>query len=164
VITGYLVLKLIHVLSSTLLLGTGLGVAVLLFASYKEGHVDFLRTTANHVMIADWLIVAPAVVVQLVTGIWLTSYLGIPFGSAWFVAVLGLFFFAGACWLPMAWIQFQLSHLAVRDHEERVDDAAHSRDRGLMSIWACCAVLAFGALFALFWLMVFKHGMTTRLF
>lgn len=163
-ITSYLVVKLIHVLSSTLLLGTGLGVAVLLFASYKEGHADFLRTTANHVMIADWLIVAPAVVVQLVTGIWLTAYLDIPFGSAWFVSVLGLFFFAGLCWLPMAWIQFQLSHLAVKSHEERVGDAAHTRDRRLMRVWSVCAVLAFGTLFALFWLMVFKHGMAVRLF
>lgn len=163
-ITGYLVVKLVHVLSSALLLGTGLGAAVLLFASYREGHVDFLRTTANHVMIADWLIVAPAVVVQLVTGIWLTSYLAIPFGSAWFVSVLGLFVFAGLCWLPMAYIQFQLSHLAVGNHEERVGDAGHARDRKLMRIWAVCAVLAFGTLFALFWLMVFKHGAGLRLF
>jgi uncharacterized membrane protein len=162
-ISAYLVVKFIHVLCSTLLLGTGLGAAIFLFASYRTRRADFLRSTAYHVVIVDWIVVAPTVIVQLVTGIWLASYLNVPFNSVWFVSVLGLFFVTGACWLPIAWIQFQLSHLAV-GNEESMESPSHLRDRKLIRIWIACNVLTFALLFMLFWMMVFKQGMATPWF
>jgi uncharacterized membrane protein len=162
-ISAYLVVKFVHVLCSTLLLGTGLGAAIFLFAAYRSRRADFLRATAYHVVIVDWIVVAPTVIVQLVTGIWLTSHLNVAFNSVWFVSVLGLFFFTGVCWLPIAWIQFQLSHLAAGSVED-LASPSHVRDRKLMRVWAGCNVLAFALLFALFWMMVFKQGMATPWF
>ena len=155
--TTHLIVKFVHIVSSTLLLGMGVGSAFFLFAAYRRGH-NALRGTANHVVVADWSVLAPAAVVQLVSGLWLTWQLNIPFGSAWFVSVLGLFVLAGLCWLPMAFIQFELSHTAQASPSQGL----YPRDRKLMRIWAVLGALGTASLLVLFWLMVAKPGLTAR--
>jgi len=157
--TGYFLVKYLHILSSTMLLGLGLGSAFFLFTAYRRGH-NALRGTANHVVIADWIVLVPAIIVQLVTGLWLTLELNIPFTSAWFVSVLGLFFITGLCWLPMAWIQFELSHTP----EAAPQQGLYPRDRRLMRIWSVFCVLGFVLLLILAWLMVAKPGIAMRWF
>jgi uncharacterized membrane protein len=101
--------------------------------------------------VADWLFTAPAVVIQLVTGLWLTSKLNISFGSTWFIAVIGLYMLVGICWIPVVWIQMH-----VRD----LISSGASRDeyRRLMRVWAALGIPAFGGVLALFFLMVSKKG------
>lgn len=154
--TLYFAIKLVHIVSATLLFGTGLGTAFFMWSAYRSGNLQALRVTNRHVVIADWLFTAPAVVVQLVSGLWLVSFLRIPLGSAWFVSVSGLFVLIGLCWLPVVWIQVRLSKLIA---ENAVTDLSPGYRR-LMAIWVGLGIPAFLSMLVLFGLMVFKPGVS----
>ena len=64
----YLVLKLIHILSATVLFGTGLGIAFFMYMANRSGEPAAIAHTARVVVIADALFTATAVVVQPLTG------------------------------------------------------------------------------------------------
>lgn len=151
---AYLWIKLLHILSATILFGTGLGTAFFMLKAYVSNNDEAMAVTTRHVVTADALFTAPAVVVQLATGLWLTSNLGIAFDSAWFIAVIGLFVLVGLCWLPVVWIQIRIRNLI---------DAGAVRDdyRGLMRAWVALGVPAFTAVLLLFFLMVSKLGAYT---
>jgi uncharacterized membrane protein len=70
------------------------------------------------------------------------------------VAAYLLYALAGACWLPVLWLQIRVRDLAAAA-------AAHSRAlppayRRCMVAWFVLGWPAFGAFLAIFWLMVAK--------
>lgn len=109
--TAYLWIKLIHILSATILFGTGIGTAFFMLKAYRSDSDAVMRETSKHVVQADWFFTTPAVIVQLLTGLWLTKHLAISFTSPWFLAVIGLYALVGACWIPVVWIQIRVSRL-----------------------------------------------------
>ena len=149
--TLYLWIKLLHILSATVLFGTGMGIAFFMLKAYLSDNDEAMAVTTRHVVMADWLFTTPAVVIQLLTGLWLTDKLNISFGSSWFFAVIGLFIFVGICWIPVVRIQIRIRDLIA---------AGANRDdyRKLMRIWAALGVPAFGGVLVLFFLMVSKTG------
>ena len=149
--TPYLWIKLLHILSSTVLFGTGMGIAFFMLKAYLSKNDEAMAVTTRHVVVADWLFTAPAVVIQLVTGLWLTSKLNISFSSNWFIAVIGVYILVGACWIPVVWIQMRIRDLIA-------GGASRDEYRKLMRIWAALGVAAFGGILALFFLMVSKKG------
>jgi len=153
----YFTVKLIHVVSATLFLGTGIGTAFFLLNAYRSRDTAAIRVTSRHVVLADWLFTSPAVVLQLATGLWLTSYLGISYDSAWLISVLTLFALVVACWVPVVWIQIRLSRLI----NGTADGAIPDRFKRLMRAWIALGILAFLLTLGLFWLMVFKPGVGT---
>lgn len=154
---GYLIVKLLHILSAAILFGTGLGTAFFMLRAWQSKSDEAMRVTTAHVVQADWLFTTPAVVVQLATGLWLTSQIGISYLSVWFGVVICLFAFVGACWLPVVWIQIRLREL-IRS------DAEPSRRRRLMRWWVALGIPAFLAMLALFALMVYKPWVGIMLF
>jgi uracil-DNA glycosylase len=62
------ILKLIHILSSTVLFGAGLGAAFHGLASNLRKDVAGIVTANRNVVLADWLFTTPAVIIQPVTG------------------------------------------------------------------------------------------------
>ena len=108
---SYLWIKLLHILSATVLFGTGMGTAFMMLRAYLSKNDDAMAVTSRNVVMADWLFTTPAVVVQLATGLWLMGKLGIAFDSAWFVAVISLFVLVGACWIPVVWIPIRIRDL-----------------------------------------------------
>lgn len=73
----YLLVKWIHILSSTLLFGTGLGIAFFMWMAHLRGDAAHIAATARTVVIADACFTAPAVVVQFLSGWWLARFLGL---------------------------------------------------------------------------------------
>jgi len=65
----YLFLKWIHVLSSTILFGAGVGSAFHLFASTLRRRVAGVASGTRNVVVADWLLTTPTAILQPVTGI-----------------------------------------------------------------------------------------------
>lgn len=69
--SAYFLIKTIHIISGTILFGTGLGIAFFMFRSRftRDLHEKLfaLRTT----VLADCLFTAPAAVLQPLTGGWL---------------------------------------------------------------------------------------------
>ena len=153
----YLTVKTLHVISATILFGTGLGTAFFMLRAWLGGSQEVMKSTAASVVYADWFFTTPAVVMQLATGLWLTSQLGISWGSLWFVLVVTLFAAVGLCWLPVVWIQ-----IVVRDRLLR--GAGVDECRPLMRLWFVLGVPAFLAVLVLFWLMVFKPWTAVTLF
>lgn len=150
-------IKLLHILSSTLLLGAGLGTAFSLWRADRGGDMAVMAAVARNVVIADWLFTAPAVVVQPVTGFAMMHVAAIPLGTPWVLASLGLYGIVGACWLPVVWIQIRVSRLAAdaaRDQRE-----APAELRRLMAWWYALGWPAFAGVIAIFGLMVFKPSL-----
>lgn len=150
----YLVVKWMHILSSTLLFGTGLGIAFFMWMAHRRGDVRVIAGVARLVVIADAIFTAPAVLVQLATGLWLAHQLGVPLRIHWIASALFLFVVVGACWLPVVWMQIKIRDLAM-------EAAAHSsplpqRYYRLMRAWFILGWPAFLGVLAIFWLMVTK--------
>ena len=67
----YLVVKWLHVLSSTVLFGTGLGSAFYMFSTNRSADVRAIAIVARRVVVADWLFTTPTAIIQPLTGFWL---------------------------------------------------------------------------------------------
>ena len=153
----YLLLKTIHILSATLLLGTGLGIAFFCWFGYRYAlrHADIgaLRVVTRLTVIADAISTAPAVVIQFVTGILLMLRAGWSLTSPWAITVYALFVLVGVCWLPVVWIQARLARIA---------ETAPAMDRlppdygRLFLIWFVLGWPAFAGVIVLVWMMVAK--------
>lgn len=152
--TPYLWIKLLHILSASVLFGTGMGTAFFMLKAYLSRSDAAMAVTTRNVVLADWVFTTPAIIIQFVTGLWLTKKLNIPFESAWFVTVIALYAFVGVCWLPVVWIQIRIRKL-VANGAERGDY------RNLMRVWGALGVPAFSAIIVIFYLMVSKLGAYT---
>ncbi len=146
----YLTVKLIHIISATLLFGTGLGSAFYMFMAYRSGSMEVMAQTNRQVVIADFMFTTPTVVIQLVTGLYLLNYLGIELTSHWSLSVLGLYAFVGACWLPVVWLQIWMRNRAQQLTSP--DIQYHYR----MKIWMILGVMAFPAVVVLYAFMVYR--------
>jgi uncharacterized membrane protein len=151
----YLALKWIHVMSSTILFGAGVGSAFHLFSATLQRGTPGAATATRNVVWADWLFTTPSAIVQPVTGLALVHQLKLPLSTPWVVWSLALYAFAMACWLPVLWIQIRLRDLAAA--AEREGAALPPAYWRLFRWWVG---LGFGGLFSfllIFWLMVVKH-------
>ena len=149
--TLYLRIKLVHILSASVLFGTGMGTAFFMFRAHLSKNDEAIAVTTRNVVMADWVFTTPAVVIQLVTGLWLTEKLNISFSSTWFIAVIGLYILVGICWIPVVWIQIRIRDL--------IAGGANRDDyRKLMRMWTALGVPAFASILILFFLMVAKVG------
>lgn len=153
----YLWIKLLHIVSATILFGTGLGIAYFMLKAYLSGNEDTMAITTRNVVLADWIFTTPAVAIQLASGLWLTRQIGISFDSVWFVLVAGLFVLVGACWIPVVRIQ-------IRIRDVMADKGNEGECRRLMKSWMILGAIAFACVLALFYLMVFKVGIGQPVF
>ncbi len=143
-------IKFIHIISATLLFGTGLGSAFYMFMAYRTGNTKVMAATNRFVVIADYIFTTPTVIIQLVTGLYLLNYLGLEWTSPWSLSVLGLYAFVGACWLPVVWLQIWL-----RDRAQELDHL-DNQYKQRMKIWLILGLLAFPAVIVLYVFMIFK--------
>ena len=150
----YVVVKTVHVISSTLLFGTGIGSAFyMLFASVNRDP-RIVAFVVRYVVIADWLFTTTAVIVQPVSGLWLAHLAGFPLTSRWLAWSIALYLVAGACWLPVVWMQVRMREMA-RAAVAR-GEALPPRYFRFFRAWVLLGVPAFLALVVVFYLMVAK--------
>lgn len=147
-----LILKWLHVLSSTVLFGTGIGTAFYLFFISRTRDVHAIAVVAQYVVIADWLFTATTIVFQPISGFWLAQSMGYPLTSRWIVWSTGLFILATACWLPVVWLQMRL-----RDIARQADATGTPLPReywNYLGWWTALGVPALVFFLAVFYLMV----------
>lgn len=150
----YLVVKWLHVLSSTVLFGTGLGSAFYLYTTSRSREVRAIAVVARRVVVADWLFTTPTAILQPLTGAWLVHLAGIPWSSAWIAWSLALYVLAGVCWLPVVWLQIQMARMAERAAAK--DEPLPERFHRYAGMWTLLGWPAFIAFIAIFYLMVVK--------
>lgn len=150
----YLVIKTIHILSSTVLFGTGLGTAFFMLISRFSNNIQVKLYAAKTTVIADYIFTTPAVIIQPLTGLWLVQQSGYDLHEAWLLWTYGLYAVAGICWLPVVFIQIRLRGI-IQHAVDTECDLPKSYDQ-LFKIWFLLGWPAFGALVAIFYLMVTK--------
>ncbi len=150
----YLLLKWIHILSSTILFGTGIGSAFFMFSANRSTDPASIYFAVRHVVIADWFFTTPAIIIQLLTGIALVYAGGYEFSDFWIIWALLLYFFAGVCWLPVVWMQIKMRDMAkiALETGEPLPERYHKME----NIWIILGSLAFPTVIIIFYLMVFK--------
>ena len=150
----YLIVKWLHILSSTVLFGTGLGSAYYMFFASRTGDARTVAHVVRHVVIADWLFTTTTIVFQPLSGLLLAHLAQFPLTSRWILWSFVLYFVAGACWLPVVAIQIRMRRLAeaAAARGEPLPDAY----RRYLRIWTALGFPAFIALVIVFYLMVAK--------
>jgi len=108
----YLLLKTIHIISSVLMVGTGFGSAFYLFFIHRIGTPRSIADVSRLVVRADWWFTTPTVIIQPISGAWLAHMAGWPLTTPWIAVAFGLFALAGACWLPVVWLQLRMAAMA----------------------------------------------------
>jgi uncharacterized membrane protein len=151
----YLEIKWLHVLSSTILFGTGIGSAFFLLLATLGRDARAVATVSRYVVITDWLFTATTAVFQPLTGFWMMHAAGIEWSTPWIRLSLGLYAFAIACWLPVVWIQMRLRDLSAQ--AAAANDALPRGYWRMFSWWATLGLAAFIAFLAIFHLMVVKR-------
>ncbi|GGF45321.1 membrane protein [Aliidongia dinghuensis] len=150
----YDLVKTLHILSATVLFGTGLGTAFHMWFAHLGGEPRTIATVARNVVRADFWFTTPAVVLQPATGIALIHLSGIDPAAPWLMAVYGLYLMIGLCWLPVVWLQIRARDLAAVAAASGVTlPAAYYRT---MRLWFGLGWPAFLGTMAIFWLMVAK--------
>ena len=151
----YLVLKWIHVLSSTILFGAGVGSAFHLFAATLRRQVGGIAMATRNVVLADWLLTTTTAILQPVSGLALVHMLKLPSSTPWVAWSLGLYAVAIACWLPVVVIQIRMRNLMAQAQGSGAPvPAAYDR---LFHWWTGLGVAAFFVFLLIFWLMVAKQ-------
>lgn len=150
----YLLVKWIHIVSSTILFGTGIGSAFyLLFVSLSKD-VGAIAVISRYVVIADWLFTLTTAILQPLTGFYLLHLSGIPFETPWIRYSVYLYVVAIGCWLPVVWIQMRLRDMARTADERRV--ALPREYWRWLWIWAALGLPALIAFLLIFYLMTVK--------
>ncbi|ESQ81711.1 hypothetical protein AEAC466_20670 [Asticcacaulis sp. AC466] len=149
----YLCVKWLHILSSTVLFGTGVGTAFFMLMANFSRDLRAIVFATRTVVMADWCFTTPAVIIQPLTGLALVHMAGYPLTAPWLVAAMGLYVFAGACWVPVVWMQIRMKRLAA---EALASGAPLPKIYWVLNRWwLILGSLAFPAVVVIFWLMVF---------
>ena len=150
----YGIVKTAHILSGTVLFGTGLGTAFFFWRAHAPGNEAGRLTAVRTTVLADWVFTTPAVVLQPATGIWMIAAAGFPWNDLWLAATYALYLIAALCWLPVVAIQIRMKRMLEREAEgEAIDRQRYAR---LYRSWFRLGWPAFGGLVVVYFLMVLK--------
>lgn len=152
----YLLLKTLHIVSSTLLFGTGLGTAFFMWMANRSRNRQAIAVVTGHVVKADLFFTTPAVLVQPASGLLLMHSAGYTLSLMplnWLGLSLLMYGLAGACWLPVLWLQWRMHRLAAAaPHEPELPAQYWRYERW----WTGLGMPAFTGLVLVFWLMTAK--------
>lgn len=152
--TTITVLRWLHIIGSTVLFGTGLGIAFFMFMAQRTRSPELIAHTAGVVVIADYVFTATAVIAQPITGALLVQAVGWSWTQGWLIVSIGLYMLTGALWLPVVYMQTVMRNIA----RECCLSSAPLPPRyfRLFRLWFAFGVPAFLAVLSIFWLMVAK--------
>ena len=149
---AYLVLKYLHVIGATVLLGTGAGIAFFMLRAHRSGDARTIAAVAKIVVLADFLFTTTAVVAQPITGVLLAREAGYSLDEGWIVASVTLYLLIGLFWLPVVWMQMRMRALA--EEAAKTDGVLPAAYHRLFRTWFWFGFPAFAAVLAIFWLMI----------
>ena len=155
---SYLFLKTLHIISSVVLVGTGFGSAFYLFCANRSKSLEAQAVVARFVVLADWIFTTPAVIVQPLTGMALLSMAGWSLDTPWVMWSIVLYLFAGACWLPVVWLQIRMKKMA--DEALRNGSTLPDQYWRYARWWEGLGYPAFIAMIMVYFLMVNKPSFT----
>jgi uncharacterized membrane protein len=144
-------IRLVHVVSSALMFGVGVGAFWFMRAALRSADVAAIAVTTRNAVRAEWFIAAPVAVLQPLTGYLLMLQLNYALNSRWFVAVAALYILAGICWVYLVKAELKMREL--------VAELPTPQFHVLVRRWQRLAMASFAGVLAIFWLMVFRPGL-----
>jgi uncharacterized membrane protein len=147
-------LKIIHILSAIVLLGTGLGTAFHMWMAHLDGDPRVVAAVGRSTVRADFLFTTPVAIIQPVSGAALISIERFDPLASWLVGAYILYALAGACWLRVVWLQVRARDLAAAAVAGGV--ALPPEYHRAMRAWFVLGWPAFIAVIAIVGLMVAK--------
>ncbi|WP_246666929.1 DUF2269 family protein [Bradyrhizobium guangdongense] len=152
----YPALKLIHLVSATILFGGGIFAALLGTIVFGSRKAKLIAEVGPHIVKVESYLTVLSALAQIVTGLWLASLAGFPVLAGWLGWAFLLFCVAGLCWILGVWLQHRmvdLSRKAVETHSE-LPDAYQKHFRN----WTLLGLPSTTAMIGIFYFMVFKPG------
>lgn len=151
---SYEIWKWLHVLSSTVLFGTGMGSAYYMFFASRTRDPRVVASVVGLVVWADWVFTTTTIVFQPLSGLFLARIAGFPLASPWLLWTYALYVLAGVCWLPVVWMQIRMRDLARHAVAEQTElPPLYWR---YLRYWVLLGIPAFFALVIVFYLMIAK--------
>ena len=150
----YSFVKTLHIISATVLFGTGLGIAYFFWAGGRSADDRAALFSARATVSADFLFTLTAVIAQPLTGLWLVIHGGFDPLDRWLQLSYALFLVAGACWVPVIFIQLRIRNMLSAKLARAPFDEVE--DRRLRRWWFILGWPAFLSLIVIFHLMVTK--------
>jgi uncharacterized membrane protein len=151
---AYAIVKTVHILSATILFGTGIGTAFFFWRAHSPGNEGGRLVSARTTVLADLVFTTPAVLLQPLTGAWMIAEAGVPWNALWLTATYALYVVAALCWLSVVVIQIRMKRMLEREASgEGIDVQLYNR---LFRTWFLLGWPAFGGLVVVFFLMVLK--------
>lgn len=150
----YSIIKTTHIISSTILFGTGIGIAFFMWWAGRVGDNAAKLYAAKTTVLADLIFTTPAVIFQPISGIILIELAGFNYSDLWLILTYIGYIIAGICWLPVVYIQIKIRNIiaiACKNNQELPQEYYK-----LFKIWFCLGWPAFISLIIIFFLMVFK--------
>jgi uncharacterized membrane protein len=148
----YFVLKYLHIIGASVLLGTGAGIAFFMLLAHLTGKPAVIAGVARIVVIADFVFTTTAVILQPITGVLLAWNVGYSLAEGWIALSIILYIFTGVFWLPVVWMQMKMRRLAEAAVEADIPLSAEYHH--LFWRWFAFGFPAFAAVLAIFWLMI----------
>lgn len=155
----YLIAKWIHILSSTVLFGTGIGTAFQMVWAMRSHDARVISKVTGGVVVADWVFTTPAGLIQPASGLWLIWLQGWSLTEPWLLATYALYMIAFACWAPVLHLQLRIRDLATQAAQN--DAPLPPQIRHAYHLWFALGWPAFAALTTVFWLMIAKPALWT---
>lgn len=150
----YLWLKYIHVVSSTLLFGTGIGTASVMLYGHLSQNPAAMAIINRYVVLVDWIYTGSSGIIQPLTGLWMIYLAGYSWKLLWvYGSILG-YMIAAACWFPVVYYQIQIRNITVTVYESQSDLPLIYYQ--YFKKWIILGFIAFTSLICVFYLMVMK--------
>lgn len=150
----YLYIKLMHIISSTILFGTGLGTACSMVFSHRTRDVHTIANTSRDVVFADWVFTTSSGIIQPVTGFWMVYLAGYSLSSLWVWGAVVGYLIAAFCWFPVVYLQIKMRDFAMKAMMDKSSlSPLYFR---YFKCWFCLGWPAFISLIVVFYLMTFK--------
>jgi uncharacterized membrane protein len=98
-----------------------------------------------------------SVLIQPLTGFWLLAIANWSLTDHWLFISVGLYLFAGLCWLPVVYLQIKMSNMS----DQALQQGTHLpvQYRHYARIWFLLGILAFIAMIIIVYLMTTKGAL-----
>lgn len=148
-------IKFVHVLAAGALFGAWLAIAAFMLLAHCSRNPSVIAVTSRFVVRVELVVIAPAIVLQPISGIPLAAAIGLsPSDQFWIVLSLAIYAALVLLWLAMLVIEIRMRN--------RTRDATlgglplPDGYRRMFRIWAALAVPMLAGLIALFALMIWQ--------
>ncbi|OGT49060.1 MAG: hypothetical protein A3E82_01420 [Gammaproteobacteria bacterium RIFCSPHIGHO2_12_FULL_38_11] len=150
----YAWIKIIHVISAAVLYGTGMGTAVYMFCVNKQKDICLIANATKQVVFVDWVFTGSSATIQFFSGMTLIYLKGYSFASLWIIGSMSGYVIAGACWIPVVYLQICCRNLAFDALKNNT--ALPKKYFRYYKLWWILGIPAFLSLMVVFYLMVNK--------